>query len=190
MKLTAVLIVAAAVFGLCWLADRGFTKLFRSQAQHKSGLSVRLNKRSGSIGLLVAVLGVTALLVGIDGKEGWALPVCGGALIAGGLCLAVYYLSFGVFYDADSFVLTKFGKGSVTYTYRDILRQQLYNNQGHILIELHLTGGRVLHLQSNMEGVYPFLDFAFARWCEQTGRTRESCDFYDPANSCWFPVEE
>lgn len=190
MKLFAILILAAAVFGLCWLADRGFTKLFRSRTQHKSGLSVRLNKRYGSVGLVVAVLGVMALLVGIDGSEGWALPVCGGALIVGGLCLAVYYLSFGVFYDADGFVVTKFGTGSVTYAYGDILRQQLYNNQGHILVELQLNDGKNLHLQSNMEGVYAFLDFAFAQWCEQTGRTRESCDFYDPANSCWFPVEE
>ena len=77
MKLAAVIIVAAAVFGLCYLADKGFVKVFRSQAQHKSGLSVRLSKRYGSIGLLVAVLGVAALIVGIDGKEGWALPVCG-----------------------------------------------------------------------------------------------------------------
>lgn len=190
MKFAAVVIVAAAVFGLCYLADKGFVKVFRSQAQHKSGLSVRLSKRYGSIGLLVAVLGVAALIVGIDGKEGWALPVCGGLLIVTGLGLAIYYLSFGVFYDADGFVLTNFGKHSVTYAYKDIRCQQLYVGHGQIVLELHLTDGKHVQLNSNMEGIYPFLDYAFERWCEQTGRSRENCDFYDPDNSCWFPPME
>ena len=153
MKFVPILIIAAVVFGLCYLADKGFTKLFRSRSQHKSGLSVRLNKRYGSFGILIAVLGVTALFVGMDGKEGLLLPVCGGLLIVGGLCLSVYYLSFGVFYDEEGFVLAKFGKYSITYSYKEILGQQLYNNHGHILIELQLADDKNMHLQSNMVGV-------------------------------------
>ena len=40
----SVLLVAAVVFGICFLADKGFTKIFRGQVQHRSGLSVRPNK--------------------------------------------------------------------------------------------------------------------------------------------------
>ena len=191
MEFVAVLIVAAVVFGLCFLADKGFTKLFRSRAQHKSGLSVRLSKRYGSVGILLGVLGLAGVFMGINGQAEWLIPAAGGVLVVTGVGLAVYYMAFGVFYDADGFVLTAFGKGSATYTYKDIKGQQLYNNQGNLLIELYLSDGRALQLHGNMEGAYPFLDYAFERWCIQTGRCREGCAFHDPANSCWFPpVEE
>jgi len=191
MEYIAVILVAAAVFGVCFLVDKAFVKLFRSQAQHRSGLAVRLSKRYGSIGLILTVLGIAAVFMGINGGEGWVLPVGGGVLIAVGVGLVIYYMTFGVFYDADSFILTSFRKGSTTYRYKDIKAQQLYNNQGHILIELYLEDGNVLQLQSTMTDVYPFLDHAFAAWCRQTNRKAEECSFHDPENSRWFPnVEE
>ena len=118
-------------------------------------------------------------------------------LLAGGIivllmgaALITYYLTFGVFYDDDSFILTTFGKKSVTYRFADIRMQQLYVVQGgNIVIELHLSDGRALSLQSGMEGTYPFLDHAFTAWCRQTGRDPENCPFHDPANSLWFPTE-
>ncbi len=188
MQILKILLVAAAVFGVCYLVDKGFTKLFRSQSQHKSGLAVRLSKRYGSIGLLVAVLGVAAIFIGI--RDGLLMVVCGGLLIAMGICLVVYYISFGIFYDEETFLVTKFGKENVVYQYRNIRAQQLYNNAGHILIELHMEDGTVVQLQSGMDGVYPFLDKAFFAWLRQTGRRQEDCAFYDPQNSCWFPPVE
>ena len=187
MEFAAVIVIAAAVFGLCYLVDKGFVKLFRSTAQHQSGLAVRLSKRYGSIGLVLAVVDLAAVFVNDDG---WALPACGGLLIVTGICLVVYYLTFGVFYDENGFLVTKFGKTSTAYTYQDIQHQQLYIGHGQIIIELHLADGKVVQLHSNMEGAYPFLDYAFEKWCAQTGRTRESCGFYDPDNSCWFPPME
>lgn len=68
MNIIFVLLVAAVVFGLCFAIDKGFTKLFRSQAQHKSGLSVRLSRRYGSFGLVMGVLGLAALFAGLDGS--------------------------------------------------------------------------------------------------------------------------
>ncbi len=188
MEFVAVIVIAAAVFGVCYLVDKGFVKLFRSQTQHRSGLSVRLSKRYGSIGLLLAVVGLAAVFMGM--QDGWVLPAGGGVLIITGVSLTVYYITFGVFYDEDGFLLTTFGRKSKTYAYGDILSQQLYNNQGNILIELHLKDGNALQLQSTMVGVYPFLDYAFARWCRQTGRNEADCDFYVPGNSCWFPPME
>ncbi len=191
MKYIAVILIAAVVFGLCYLVDKGFAKLFRSQAQHRSGLSVRLNKRYGSIGLLLIVLGVAAIFAGINSKDGWVLPVGGGVLIVMGVGLVVHYMSFGVFYNEDAFIISHLGKADTTYRYKDICAQQLYNNQGHTLIELHLSDGCTLQLQNTMPGAYTFLDYAFVAWCKQTGREQGDCAFYDPAKSCWFPpVEE
>lgn len=188
MEALGVLLVAALVFGVCFLIDKGFTKLFRSQAQHKSGLSVRLNKKYGAFGLILFVLGISAVFTGIG--DGWVLTA-GGALIAlVGIALVVYYMTFGVFYDNDSFILTTFGKKSTTYRYADIKSQQLYNSYGSILIELHMADGRNVQLQSAMTGVYPFLDKAFSAWCAQKGLREDDCTFHDPANSCWFPPME
>lgn len=188
MQIIGVLVVAALVFGACFLIDRGFTKLFRSQAQHKSGLAVRLNKKYGAFGLILFVFGLATVLSGLT--QGWLLIAAGILIAFVGASLVVYYMTFGVFYDENGFVLTTFGKKSKFYPYADIKSQQLYNSYGNILIELHMTDGRSVQLQSGMTGVYPFLDKAFEKWCSQRGVRREDCPFHDPQNSCWFPNME
>lgn len=188
MEYIAVLLVAAAVFGVCFLIDKGFSKLFRSQAEHKSGLAVRLNKKYGVIGLVLAVLGIASLLAGLS--EGWLMIAAGCLLIVVGVGFLVYYMTFGVFYDTDTFILTTFGKRSTTYAYRDIEAQQLYESYGNIVIELHLRDGRSVQLQESMEGACAFLDHAFEAWRRQTGKQLADCPFHDPANSCWFPPVE
>jgi len=189
MEWIAVLIVAALVFGVCFLIDKGFTKLFRSQAQHYSGLSVRLNKKYAAFGLILFVLGLAAFFAGFNQE---LLLLIGGAFIAViGVGLVVYYMTFGVFYDEDTFLLTTFGKKSKAYRYSEIQCQQLYNSYGQTVIELHMTDGRAVQLQAAMPGVYPFLDKAFSAWCRQRGIQEEDCAFHDTDNSCWFPpVEE
>ena len=162
MEFIAIMLIAAAVFGVCYLVDKSFTKAFRSKAQHRSGKAVRAPKRYGIFGVLLMGIG-----------------------------LAVYYLSFGVFYNDDSILYARLGKKDVTYEYRQILGQKLYVVQGgSIVVELHMADGSTVSLQSTMEGVYPFLDAAFAAWCAQTGRDPEKCDFHDPSQSLWFPTVE
>ena len=181
----AVILIAAAVFGLCFLADKGFTRLFRSQAQHMSGKAVRLNKRYGSIGLVLVMIGVFGVLKGLS--QNWLLLVGSAVVVLMGVALVVYYMSYGVFYDENSFIFMSFGKKNKTYYYNAIRAQQLYNNQGHLLIELHMSDGDIIQLQSTMTGCYEFMDHAFAAWLRQTGKRQEDCPFYDPSNSCWFP---
>ena len=189
MNLITVLLVAAATFGVCYLFDKGFTAKFRGKAQHRSGLSVRLSKRYAAFGLILAILGLTAVFTGLT--NGMVLLVGGFIVMLMGIGLIVYYMTFGVFYDADSFILTTFGKKSTVYSFRDIQGQKLYIVQGgSIIVELHMADGRAVGLQSAMEGVYPFLDHAFAAWCRQTGRDQEHCEFHDPSNSLWFPTVE
>lgn len=189
MEYIAVIILAALVFCACYLVDKGFVKLFRNQSQHRSGKAVRLSHRYGSAGLILFVFGVAVLFAGI-GKN-WLLLVCGVLLMLVGVALTVYYMTFGVFYDEDGFVLTTFGKKSTLYPYRAIQAQQLYVTTGQqVILELYMEDGRSVQLQSAMPGVYDFMDKAFAKWLEQTGRKQEDCDFYNPKNSCWFPPVE
>ena len=189
MTFFLILLIAAAVFGLCFAVDKAFTKLFRSKAQHRSGMAVRANKRYGLFGVILSVLGIMAICVGI--ADGSVLLWGGVIVLLMGAALAVYYLSFGVFYDGETFLLSRFGKKEVTYHFSDIKGQKLYLVQGgNVIIELHMADGGTVSLQSTMDGVYPFLDTAFAAWCLQTGRDPQSCDFHDPSQSLWFPTVE
>ena len=189
MTFFLILLIAAAVFGLCFAVDKAFAKLFRSKAQHRSGRAVRANKRYGLFGIILSVLGIMAICVGIS--DGSVLLWGGVIVLLMGICLAVYYLSFGVFYDGETFLLSRFGKKEVTYRFSEIKGQKLYLVQGgNVIIELHMADGGTVSLQSTMDGVYPFLDTAFAAWCLQTGRDPQSCDFHDPSQSLWFPTVE
>ena len=188
MEFIAVIIIAAITFLVCFLLDKGFQKKFRGKAQHKTGLSVGLNKKYGAFGMIAILLGVSAVFTGWGNS--WVLMAGGGIIVLLGIGLVVYYMTFSVFYDEESFLLTTFGKKSKTYRFEEIHHQQLYNSYGNILVELHMTDGRAVQLQGAMVGVYPFLDKAFAGWCRQKGIRQEDCAFHDPQNSCWFPSEE
>ena len=185
----AYILVAALVFGICFAVDKGFSKTFRNQVQHKTGLSVRLSKRYALFGLFLTVIGILAICVGLTDPS---VLLWGGIIVLlMGAGLITYYMTFGIFYDADSFILTTFGRKSAVYSFSDIVEQKLYLVQGgSTIVELHMADGRAVGLQSTMEGTYPFLDHAFAAWCRQTGRKAETCDFHDPANSIWFPMED
>ena len=188
-QLIPILVIAGLIFGICYLVDKAFAKLFRSKAQHRSGQAVRANKRYGLFGVILTVLGIMAICVGIT--DGPVLIWGGIVVLLMGICMAVYYLSFGIFYDGESFLLSRFGKKDITYYYKDILGQKLYLIQGgNIVVELHMADGSTVSVQSSFEGVYPFLDTAFAAWCLQTGRDTQSCDFHDPSQSLWFPTVE
>ena len=185
----AYIFVAALVFGVCYLVDKIFTKTLRGQKQHQTGLSVRYSKRFAIVGLLLTVLGIMAVVNGIG--SGPVLLVGGAVVLLTGAGLIVYYTAFGIFYDADSFILSSFGKGNAVYSFGDIRSQKLYLIQGgSVMIELHLADGRTIALQSGMDGVYPFLDHAFFAWCRLTGRDPDACDFHDPSQSKWFPMED
>lgn len=189
METILILLVAAAVFGICRLVDKAFTKAFRSKAQHMSGMAVRANKLYGVFGVILIVVGILAIIVGIT--DSILLLIGGIVVLCMGAGLAAYYLSYGIFYDGESFLVSSFGKKSVAHAYKDIQEQRLYLIQGgSIVMELHMADGTSVSLQSTMDGVYPFLDTAFAGWCLQTGRDPQSCDFHDPSKHWWFPHEE
>lgn len=191
MEYVLIVLVIALVLGACFLLDFLFKKLFRSQAQHQSGLAVRLHKRYATIGIIMIVLGVAALITFFSQESAHWLLLGGGILIAVvGVALVVYYVATGIFYDDDSFIYTTIGKKNKVYYYRDIQSQQLYNNAGQLLIELFMADGTAVQVQGSMIGATDFLDHAYAAWVRQTGRREEDCAFHDTANSIWFPPVE
>ena len=77
------------------------------------------------------------------------------------------------------------------YRYNQIRHQQLYViTGGNVVVELHMTDGNAVSIQTQMENAVDLLDTAFAGWCRQRGIDPESCDFHDRENSLWFPTEE
>ena len=189
MQAIVILLIAALVFAVCWGVDKLFVRLFRSKAQHRSGLAVRASKRYGLFGVILSVLGILGIMTGIDGEK--ILLYAGIVVLLMGIALAVHYLSFGIFYDGESFLLSRFGRKGQEHRYDEIVSQKLYVvTGGSTVIELTLKDGSTVSLQSTMEGVYPFMDTAFAGWCLETGRRMEDCDFYDPSKSWWFPHEK
>lgn len=189
MHIAVIIAVAAATFGLCYLFDKGFQKLFRSKQQHRSGLSVRLNKMYSIIGVALCFLGICSIVTGVTDTK--TLLYGGIAVLALGICLCVYHLSFGIFYDEDSFIFTGFGKKDLTYRYCDIRAQKLYViTGGSLVVELNLEDGKSISVQTTMNGAYPFLDAAFQGWCRQKGIDPATCTFHDPSNHLWFPTEE
>ena len=189
MGLASIILVIAVVFGLCYLVDKGFTKVFRGTVQHQSGKSVRLSKRYGSIGIIMFALGMAAAFMG-GNAEDWALMGGGILLVLGGIALVTYYMSFGIYYDEDSMVVSRFGKSSKTYYIKDIRCQQLYLVSGNVVVELHMKDGGHFQVHTGMTGMDKFMDHAFEAWLQQTGRTKEDCPWYDVDNSCWFPPME
>ena len=182
-----IVLVAAATFLLCWLLDKGFQKAFRSAPQHMSGKSVRLNKYNGLAGVILTLLGIVSMLFGGE----MLLLVGGGIVLLMGIALIVYYLSFGIYYDEETFLVSSLGKKTKARRYEDIREQKLYVIQGgSALVELHMTDGSTLSVQTTMEGASAFLDYAFARWCEQKGLDSDDCDFHDPSSLQWFPAVE
>lgn len=180
---------AALIFGICRLVDIGFQKLFRNKAEHLSGLAVRVNKRYGVFGVILSAIGIAAMVTGSGGDK--VLLYGGLIVLLLGISLAVYYLSFGIFYNDDTFLVSALGKKSDSYRYSQIVSQKLYLiTGGNIVVELTMDTGKTVSLQSTMEGVYPFLDTAFSAWCRQKGLQEADCPFHDPSKSWWFPHEE
>jgi hypothetical protein len=188
MEFPIILIAVAVTFALCYLADKGFTKLFRSKPQHVSGKALRLNKRFASVGLVLVFLALAVFIGNTDGNT--ALTVGGIILVVVGIGLVVYYLSTGIFYDDDTFLYTTFGKQSRAYRYSDVLHQQLYIVQGgSFIIELHMRDGSAVQVLSQMPDYDKFLNHACLQWSRQNGPGSKD-HICDPDNNIWFPEKE
>ena len=187
MQIIATLILLAIMFGLCFLVDKLFTRLFRSRKEHRSGLAVHYNKRTALFGLLLVVLGIFSTMTGVE--KSLFLLIGGIIILVGGALLLTYYLSFGIYYDDKTILVSGFLKKSHSYRYEDILHQTVLIAGGSLIAEVYFEDGSAISVQANMEGAVPFLDHAFARWCESKGLDPKECAFHDPSKFRWFPPE-
>ena len=184
------LLVIAATFGVMFLLDKGLTKLFRSRDQHRSGTAVRLKKHYGILSLALMILGLLGIVTYFTDKN-LILLVGGIVVLPGGALLGIYYLTHGIFYDDDSFLYTSFGNRSVSYRYGDIKAQKLYEIQGGtLLVELHMTDGKAVSVQTTMEGAKTFLDKAAHARMRQLGLNSHECSWFDETEGRWFPPVE
>lgn len=187
-QIFVLILMMAAVFAVCRATDLWFQKRFRGKKQHRSGKAVRTSKRYGIFGIALLLVGVLAL---INNGGDPVLLVGGIVVLLIGAALCVHYLGYAVFYDDDSFLVSTVQKAAREYRYEQIRSQRLYAiTGGSTVIELSMDDGSTVSLQSTMDGVYPFLDEAFAGWCRQTGTDPETCAFHDPSVSWWFPHED
>lgn len=183
------ILVMALTFAVMYALDKGFTRLFRAQNQHKSGTAVRLPKMYAVIGIVLVILGILSLFVGQVGDT--VLMLGGIAVGLIGIGLIVYYLSYGIFYDEGSFLVSSLGKKNRSYHYCQIHGQRLYVIQGgSMIVELHMDDGTAVSVQSKMDGSMGFLDKAYFGWCRQKGLDPDRCEFHDPEQWQWFPMEE
>ena len=81
------IIAVILTFGICFFVDKGYTKLFRSKKQHKTGLQVRVNKRYASIGLVLCILGILAVFTGFGGET---------VLLIGGIAYTIGAILYGI----------------------------------------------------------------------------------------------
>ena len=185
------ILVIALTFGAMFAIDKGLTRLFRSRDQHRSGTAVRLKKHYGILSVALMILGVLGVMAYFS--DGSLTLLLGGLLvIPGGAVLGIYYLTHGIFYDDESFLYTSFGNRSVSYRYGDIKAQKLYEIQGgSLLVELHMTDGKTVSVQTTMEGASSFLDKAAHARMRQLGLNSHECAWFDERQGQWFPpVEE
>ena len=185
------LLVIAATFGVMFLMDKGLTKLFRSRDQHRSGTAVRLKKHYGILSLALMILGLLGIVTYFTDKN-LILLVGGIVVLPGGALLGIYYLTHGIFYDDESFLYVRFGNNGREYRYADIVGQKLYEIQGGtLLVELHMTDGKTVSVQGNMEGALGFLDKAAHARMRQLMLNSHECPWFDETEGRWFPpVEE
>ncbi len=181
--------VIIVTFAVMFLLDWGFHKFFRQEQQYQTGLAIHLNKRYLVAGILITALGV-AMIGQLANGFRWILVLAAVVLEIMGIGLLIYYNTFGVFYDEDTFIYRCFGHKAKTYRYEDIQSQQLFTTAGGIMVELDLSDGRTMSLQQNMDGMYAFLDKASLARFRQLGINNSTCKWFDKSNSCWFPPRE
>ena len=185
MEYIPVIIIVCLTIVICIALDKLYKLVFRNKIQHKIGSRVKLSKRYGTIGLILLTLGIAALFA--VGSRGWIAIVAGVGMILIGICLVVYFLSFGIYYDDESFIYSSFAKKSRTYTFAQIVSQTLYVNGAGVILELHLSEDDSIQLQSSMVGFNQFMNQAFKTWSKKNGIDESECSFYDPQKFSWFP---
>lgn len=188
MQYVYLLIIAALVFGLCFLIDFLFKKLFPKSKLEGSKRVVRMPRRSAIWGLILTLFPVVVLLFWLPPEGDTALTIGCVVAILFGLVLLVQYFSFGIWYDEETFLFKDLRRGRRTYHYSQIKGQQSLMTRSGIQATI-FVGEDVIEVSSAMQGLPDFLDKAFYRWCAAKGIDPDSVE-NNPAMLTYFPALE
>ena len=176
------LIVAAVVFGLCFLLDRLFQKLFPKSDLQKSKKTVRMPRRCVVFGILLLTVSFAVLL--FFGSDTLLLIGSIVGMLLGALLLG-YYFSFSICYNDEAFLYRDLRHRKTQYTYAQILGQRSLMTRSGINVTLLVADDSVM-LTSAMEGASAFLQHAFFRWCGEKGIDPDSVE-NNPRMLTFFP---
>ena len=183
MKLSAILLVCAFVFLVCFLIDTLIKVLFPKSKLEKSKTCVRPAKRSAAFGVILTVLPVFVLL-----RAGFADTLlsigCVGAFVIGVILLLTYF-SVVIFYDNEKFLYKTLRGKKREYHYSQIRGQRSLMTRGGIQTILFVADEQI-ELNSSMQNLNAFLGKAFHKWCEVKGIDADTVE-NNPRMFTWFP---
>ena len=182
MKYILLLLLMAAVFGLCYLVDR----LCRAiAARHpKPENVVRQPRRQLIFGILLCFFAVAAG-VGCFDLLSWGLRVGLVVVLLMGGFLLVHYFAFGIWYDDEGFLYRDLTHRAKHYTYGQITGQSSFRTRAGITSTL-FVGEDDISLSQSMVGLPAFLEKAFFRWCAEKDIGPETVE-HNPAELTYFP---
>ena len=173
-----ILLICAAVFGLCFLVDKLIQRLRRHEPPAKT---VRQPRRAVIIGIIMLVVGIGLLLFL---NTSWGL-VGGIVMILLGAVLLTSYFLFSVHYDDEGFTCRTL-KSADRYLYNQIRGEQAIATRSGITVILYV-GHTTVELSEAMQGVQKFLSHAYYARCRQMGIDPDLCPPPAPRELVWFP---
>jgi hypothetical protein len=185
MRYVLYLLLIAVLFGLIALGDFLLKKLFKRS--YSTANAVRLPRRSLILGLLMALLGLIAVLY-IPRETEWFLWLGSWVVLVMGGYLLVNFFSFGIFYDDESFTCRTLGRPARTCRFADITGQRVFVSKSGWNSLLYVNGEEI-QLYAAMQGLSDFLNKAFFAWCRANAIDPDTVE-NDPHNLIFFPDPE
>ena len=186
MKYILYLLLIAAIFGLIALIDFLGKKLFPALRNTHNGPMVRMPRYSFILGLLLALVGVIAVLY--MPTEEWLLYAGCWLVLVIGVYLLINFFWTGIFYDDEGFTYRPFPRKARYFRYEEITAQQSFIAKSGWNTALYAKGQEI-QLYAAMQGVEEFLLTAFYGWCRQKGLDPEEVE-HDSTTLTYFPAPE
>ena len=187
MNYVLYILLIAVIFGLIALLDFLFQKLFPKSKAEKSGQTVRLPRYSSILGLIMALVGIIALLFFPMKSQRFLQFGCVVVLVMG-LFLLVNYFRFGIFYDETGFIYRTLTKKAKSYRYKDITGQRSFLARSGLNTSIYVDGDEI-QLYSAMQGLDSFLNKAFYGWCRANHIDPDTVE-NNPRMLTYFPEPE
>ena len=180
------LLLIAVIFGLIALIDFVTKRLFAPLRKTHDGPVVRMPRYSFILGLLLALVGLIAVLY-MPTDETFLYLGCW-LVLAIGIYLLINFFWTGVFYDNEGFTYRAFPRKGRYYRYEEITSQRSFVAKSGWNTALY-ANGQEIQLYAAMQGVPEFLLHAFRRWCLQKGLDPDEVE-HDAATLRFFPEPE